>query len=42
LMNKCSTSKTRTLHTSLNGFQITSRAQFAIFHQKDLKWPLPS
>ena len=34
LMNKCWTSKTRTLHISLNGFPTISNLQFAIFHQK--------
>merc|ERR1712228_571827 len=42
LMNKCSTSKTRTPLTSLNGFQTTSNPLFAISHQRDSRWPLPS
>jgi len=35
-------SKTRTHHISFNGFQIILNHPFAIFHQRDLKWPLPS
>merc|ERR1712167_519031 len=42
LTNKCSTSKTRTPHTSLNGFQTTSNPVFAISHQRVLRWLLPS
>merc|ERR1711957_993506 len=40
--NKCSTSRTRTLLTSLNGSQTTSNLLFAISHQRDSRWPLPS
>merc|ERR1712196_569361 len=40
--NKCSTSKTRTLLTSLNGFQTTSNPLFAISHQRVSRWLLPS
>merc|ERR1712205_19051 len=42
LTSKCSTSKTRTLLTSLNGSQTTSNPPFAISHQRDSRWPLPS
>merc|ERR1712224_127536 len=42
LTSKCSTSKTRTPLTSLNGFQTTSNPLFAISHQRDSRWPLPS
>merc|ERR1712224_529602 len=42
LMSKCSTSRTRTLLTSLNGFQTTSNLLFAISHQRVSRWPLPS
>merc|ERR1712070_331804 len=42
LMSKCSMSKTRTLLTSLNGSQTTSNLLFAISHQRDLRWLLPS
>ena len=42
LTNKCWMFKTRTLHISLNGSPIISNHPFAISHQKDLKWPLPS
>merc|ERR1711981_466895 len=42
LTNKCSTSKTRTPHISLNGFQTTSNPLFAISHQRVLRWPLHS
>jgi len=41
-MNKCSTSKTKTLLTSLNGFPITSNHPFVISPPKDWKWPLLS
>merc|ERR1712199_94571 len=40
--SKCSTSKTRTPLTSLNGFQTTSNPPFAISHQRDSRWLLPS
>merc|ERR1711976_604741 len=36
-MSKCLTSKTRTLHTSLNGFQTISNHQSVISHQRDLR-----
>merc|ERR1711988_844438 len=42
LTSKCSTSKTRTPLTSLNGSQTTSNPPFAISHQRDSRWPLPS
>merc|ERR1711898_66400 len=42
LTSKCSTSKTRTPLTSLNGFQTTSSQLFAISHQRDSRWLLPS
>ena len=42
LMNKCSMLNQRTTHTSLNGSPTTSNQLFAISHQKDLKWLLPS
>merc|ERR1719253_1468334 len=42
LTSKCSTSKTRTPLTSLNGSQTTSSQLFAISHQRDSRWPLPS
>merc|ERR1719329_891793 len=42
LTSKCSTSKTRTLLTSLNGFQTTSNPLSAISHQRVSRWPLPS
>merc|ERR1711912_151432 len=42
LMSKCLTSKTRTHLTSLNGSQTTSNPPFAISHQRDSRWPLPS
>merc|ERR1711981_386089 len=42
LLNKCSTSRTRTPHISLNGFQTTSNPLFAISHQRDSRWLLPS
>merc|ERR1711898_85505 len=42
LTSKCSTSKTRTPLTSLNGFQTTSSQLFAISHQRVSRWPLPS
>jgi hypothetical protein len=38
-MNKCSTSKTRTHLTSLNGSPTTSNHQSAISHQRDSRWP---
>merc|ERR1712224_318638 len=40
--SKCSTFKTRTPLTSLNGFQTTSNPLFAISHQRVSRWPLPS
>merc|ERR1712097_196129 len=40
--SKCSTFKTRTPLTSLNGSQTTSNPLFAISHQRDSRWPLPS
>merc|ERR1711935_595015 len=42
LTSKCSMYRTRTLLTSLNGFQTTSSQLFAISHQRDSRWPLPS
>merc|ERR1712216_240066 len=42
LTSKCSTFKTRTPLTSLNGSQTTSNPPFAISHQRDSRWPLPS
>merc|ERR1711981_416730 len=42
LTSKCSTSRTRTPLISLNGFQTTSNQLFAIFHQRDSRWLLPS
>merc|ERR1712071_429146 len=42
LTSKCSTSKTRTPLTSLSGFQTTSSLLFAISHQRDSRWLLPS
>merc|ERR1719223_1046869 len=42
LMNKCLTFKTKTHLTLLNGFQTTSNLLFAISHQRDLRWLLPS
>merc|ERR1719183_2519188 len=42
LTNKCSMSRTRTPLTSLNGFQTTSNPLFAISHQRDSRWLLPS
>merc|ERR1711939_1167554 len=41
-MSKCSTSRTRTPPISLNGFQTTSNPLFAISHQRDSRWLLPS
>merc|ERR1711981_370220 len=41
-MSKCLTSRTRTPHISLNGFQTTSNPLFAISHQRDLRCQLPS
>merc|ERR1712097_222891 len=41
-MSKCSMCKTRTPLISLNGFQTTSNLLFAISHQRDSRWPLPS
>jgi len=38
LTNKCLTSKTKTLLTSLNGFPITSNHPFVISPLKDSKW----
>merc|ERR1711862_593779 len=40
--SKCSTSKTRTPLTSSSGSQTTSNQLFAISHQRDSRWPLPS
>merc|ERR1711939_531278 len=40
--SKCSTSKTRTPLTSLSGSQTTSNPLFAISHQRDSRWLLPS
>ena len=34
--------KTRTLHISFNGFQTISSHPFAISHQRDSRWLLPS
>merc|ERR1712216_1004424 len=42
LTSKCLTFKTRTPLTSLNGSQTTSNPLFAISHQRDSRWPLPS
>merc|ERR1711981_226507 len=42
LTSKCLTSKTRTPHISLNGFQTTSNPLFAISHQRDSRCQLPS
>merc|ERR1712127_303637 len=42
LTSKCSTFKTRTPLTSLSGSQTTSSLLFAISHQRDSRWPLPS
>merc|ERR1712007_120564 len=42
LMNKCSTSKTKTPLTSLNGFQTTSNPLSVISHQRVSRCPLPS
>merc|ERR1712195_283371 len=42
LTSKCSTSKTRTLLTSSNGSQTTLSLLFAISHQRDSRWLLPS
>merc|ERR1712167_530156 len=42
LTSKCLTFKTRTPLTSLNGSQTTSNPPFAISHQRDSRWPLPS
>merc|ERR1712166_1236854 len=42
LTSKCLTSKTRTLLISLNGSQTTSNPLFAISHQRDSRWLLPS
>merc|ERR1740123_1406860 len=39
LTSKCSTFKTRTPLTSLNGSQTTSNPLFAISHQRVLRWP---
>ena len=41
-MSKCLTFKTRTLLTSLNGFQTTLNHQFVIFHQRDSRCQLHS
>merc|ERR1712151_1260759 len=41
-MSRCSTFRTRTLPTSLNGSTTTSSHLSAISHQRDLRWPLPS
>ena len=40
--NKCWTSKTRTLLTSLNGFPTISSPPFVIFLLRVLRWLLPS
>ena len=42
LMNKCSTSKIKTHHTSLNGFQTILNHLFVISHQRVLRWLLLS
>merc|ERR1712080_424799 len=42
LTSKCSTSKTRTPLTSLNGFQTTSNPPSVISHQRVSRCPLPS
>merc|ERR1712166_1567094 len=42
LTSKCSMFKTRTPLTSLNGSQTISNPPFAISHQRDSRWPLPS
>merc|ERR1712195_106952 len=42
LTSKCSMFKTRTPLTSLNGSQTTSNPLFAISHQRDSRWLLPS
>merc|ERR1712166_734876 len=42
LTSKCSMSRTRTLLTSSSGSQTTSNLLFAISHQRDSRWPLPS
>merc|ERR1712028_143832 len=42
LTSKCSMYRTRTLLTSSNGSQTTSNPPFAISHQRDSRWPLPS
>merc|ERR1712167_419702 len=41
-MSKCSTFRTRTPLTSLNGSPTTSNLLSAISHQRVLRWPLPS
>merc|ERR1739842_243494 len=41
-MSRCSTSRTRTLPTSLNGSPTTSSPPSAISHQRDSRWLLPS
>merc|ERR1712046_541456 len=41
-MSRCSTFRTRTLPTSLNGSPTTSSPLSAISHQRDSRWPLPS
>merc|ERR1712007_279099 len=42
LMSKCPTFRTRTPLTSLSGSPTTSNLLFAISHQRDSRWPLPS
>merc|ERR1712010_182308 len=42
LTSRCSTSRTRTLLTSLSGSPTTSSPLSAISHQRDSRWPLPS
>merc|ERR1712151_558194 len=42
LTSRCSTFRTRTLPTSLNGSPTTSSHLSAISHQRDSRWPLPS
>merc|ERR1712029_712240 len=40
--SRCSTSRTRTLHTSSSGSPIMSRLLSVTFHQEALRWPPPS
>merc|ERR1712051_1104617 len=42
MMNRCSTFRTRTPHTSLSGSPTTSSHLSAISHQRDSRWLLPS